>query len=322
VNDILSGLSDGTFRAHWLNEVLRTPHVTESIKLLLFAVAIEDMDPAGRFSVPREDLAMRIGRGKARVSERLQIAVDAGLLLRLSAGKKGSTAVYAAALNGSACSDQTDEAPDIEKGPPVRTESEHFGSGSQDAEPEPKGPPIRTETLFGSGSQDAKNDDSVRTGGPNDQKKGPPKRDAKVVGGVGEVEELPLNSDDDDFLKTDEAAPRPARKAAAKKPKAAIPVKFSIPEDFAITDEMRTWARTRCPLVDIDLETELFVNHFLDKPEIKRPGWARSWRTWMLRQVKWGRGAESNVRQLRPTGTAGHQPYRNPEDPSVYNEDL
>ncbi|MEU4410699.1 hypothetical protein AB0F88_39865 [Streptosporangium sp. NPDC023963] len=321
-DETLNGLTDGTFRARWLREVFRTPHITESVKLLLISMAVEEMDATGRVSVPREDLAVRIGRGKARVSERVQEAVNQGLLIRVSAGKKGSTAVYAAAVNGSACSDLIGTSEDPEKGPATRTESEHFGSGLQDAEPESKGPAIRTEIMFGSGLQDAKNDDEVRTGGPNDQKKGPPTRAAKVEEGVGGVE-LPNDSADEDFLKMEDAAAPRAPKSSKRAKRPATP-KIPLSPDFAPDAGMLAWARDKCPLVDIGTQTELFIRHFTDpeKPQVKRPGWVRSWETWMLRQQGWAKDRPSNVHQLRPTGTGGHQPYRNPQDPSVYFEDM
>ncbi|MEU8151721.1 hypothetical protein [Nonomuraea sp. NPDC048901] len=303
--DALNGLSDGTFRAFWLREVLRTAQITESVKILLISMGLEEMDPSGRVSVPRVDLAGRIGRAPARVSERITEAVEMGFLIRLSAGKKRHTAVYAAAVKGSACSDLIEGSPEAGKGPAMRTESEHFGSDLQDAIAEPKGPPSRTETMFGSDLQDALETDEVRTGGPNDKEKGPHKRYAKVVGGVGE--EVPPRPDGEDFLKVDEAsaeaAPKRKRKAAKPKdPKPAVP-KTSLPADFTVTDEMRAWALEEVPFVDIDLETQLFIIHFLDRPEIKRPGWERSWHAWMLRQKGWARDRPSNVRQLRPPGS-------------------
>lgn len=322
-DNILNGLSDGTFRARWLREVLRTCQITESVKVLLLSVGVEEMDAAGRFSVPREGMAVRIGRGKARVSERLQDAVEGGFLVRVSAGKKGSTAVYAAAIKGSACADPIPESEDLGKGPAIRTESEHFGSGLQDAEPEAKGPAERTETMFGSGLQDAENSDEVRTGGPNDPKKGPPTRAAKVGGVRGEVELLP-DSTNDDFLKTEDAASRPASQKP-KRAKRATPPKIPLPVDFAPDDEMRAWARDKCPLVDIDTQTEAFIVHFTPEdgqPPEKRPGWSRTWKRWMVRQQGWTKERMSNVRQLRPTGTGGHRPYSNPTDQSVYFEDL
>lgn len=318
-DETLNCLSDGTFRARWLREVFRTAQITESVKLLLISMGVGEMDPTGRVSVPRVDLAVRIGRAPARVSERITEAIEKGFLVRLSAGKKSNTAVYAAAIKGSACPDLIWEDSDPGKGPAIRTESEHFGSDLQDALAESKGPATRTETMFGSDLQDALESDTVRTAGPNDQIKGPAKRYAKVVGGLGE--EVPHTPEDEDFLKVEEAAPRRKTKA---RPKRASPPKIPVPPDFAPDEAMRAWAREKCPLVDVDLQTELFIAHFTPEPgeePEKRPGWGRSWKRWMLRQQGWARDRPSNVRQLRPTGTNGHVPYRNP-DPSAYYEDL
>lgn len=84
--------------------------------------------------------------------------------------------------------------------------------------------------------------------------------------------------------------------------------KHTIPPEFAVDDAMRAWAKGRVPLVDVDLETELFVRHFLDKP-VKRPGWRRSWEAWMLRQQGWakerqGRQPESGNRSAKRESTA------------------
>lgn len=313
----LNGLSDGTYRARWLREVLRTAQITESVKVMLLALGIEEMDPSGLVSVPREELAVRIGRGKARVSERIQGAVDHGFLVRVSAGKKGNTAVYAAALKGTACADLSEE----DKGPAIRTESEHFGSGLQDALADSKGPAIRTETMFGSGLQDALEPDGVRTGGPNGQIKGPAIRVAKVEGVKGEEVELPTETTEEDFF-IGEAASSAKRKPRAKR--APVP-KIPVPANFAPDEAMRVWAREKCPQVDIEIQTAMFIEHFTAEPgetPEKRPGWGRTWKQWMLRQQGWLKERQGNVRQLRPTGTGGHTPYRNPADQSVYNEDF
>lgn len=339
-DDILNGLCDGTFRARWLREVLRSPQITESIKLLLAALAVGEMDAAGRVSVPREELAARIGRGKARISERLQEAVQRGFLVRASSGKKGNTAVYLAALDGSACADPIEDEDEI-KGPPTRTESGEKGSAYADPKGAEKGPPARTRTKFGSDLQDALKDDqnnlsvrtagrfdsddsdSVRVGGPKDEIKGPPTRAAKVVGGVGEVE-LPDDSTEDSFLKTEDAASRRASPKPKRPKKPAIP-KIPLPPDFAPDDAMLAWARQKCPLVDIDAQNESFIIHFTpepDEPPVTRPGWSRTWKSWMARQQGWAKERHSNVHQLRPTGTGGYKPFQNPADPSVYYEDM
>ncbi|HEY9410992.1 MAG TPA: hypothetical protein VIP77_15545 [Jiangellaceae bacterium] len=318
MNDqLLNGLSDGTYRAHWLREVLRTAQITESVKVMLLALGIEEMDPSGLVSVPREELAVRIGRGKARVSERITAAVDMGFLVRVSAGKKGNTAVYAAAVKGSVCTDLSEDG----KGPAIRTESEHFGSDPQDALPDEKGPAIRTETMFGSGLQDALEGDEVRVGGPNDPKKGPDSRGAKVEGSKGEDVDLPSDTEEENFF-IGEAASQAKRKPRAKP---APTPKIPLPPDFTPDAAMIAWAQETCPLVDIETQTVAFIARFTpedgEKP-VKRPGWVRTWKQWMIRQQGWHKERQSNVRQLRPTGTGSHTPYRNPNDQSVYFEDL
>jgi hypothetical protein len=320
-NDPLNGLSDGTYRARWLREVLRSPHITESIKVMLLSLGIEEMDSSGLVSVPREEIAARIGRAKARVSERVQVAVDAGFLVRVSAGKRGSTAVFAAALNGSACADPIGGGSENGKGPATRTESSEQGPATRTLTEGGKGPATRTRTKFGSDPQDAiepnrtkfgsdpqdaiahPNVVQVRVAGPNEAKKGPPIRDAKVVEVIGGVE-LVDDSVTTLFDQEQNAAPRRRAKTSKRSPGTPAP-KIPIPADFSISDDMRHWARDRCPLVDVDVETVAFVNHFLDKPSEKRPGWLRSWQTWMTRQQGWAKDRPSNVRHLRPTGTDG-----------------
>jgi hypothetical protein len=324
VNEILKGLSDGTFRAHWANEVLRTPLVTESIKLLLMSIAIEDMDEAGVFSVPREMLAVRVGRGKARISERLQTAVDAGLLVRVSEGKRGSTAVYAAAIKGSACSD-------LNQGPLTRTQSDEEGSAYPDPNDRTEqslGPIHRTHSTEQNKvwvrSTGRYPDDEVRTAGPNAPEKGPHKRDANVEGGTGGSSSPEDSTEDGTLFGGEDAASRRTSEKPKRAKRATVP-KIPLPPDFAPDAEMRAWARENCPLVDIDVQTKAFIVRFTPEPgekPVTRPGWGRSWKAWMVRQQGWAQERLSNVRHLRPTGTDGYRPYRNPTDQSVYHEDL
>lgn len=272
--------------------VFKTPRVSDAVRVLLLALAVE-MDDAGRVSLPREEIAERLGRGKSRISERIQAAVDAGLLERESAGKKGSTAVYVAALpKGSGQADRI-------KGPDRRTESEHFGSGPQ-----------TQSEHFGSGqadptdaervrSTDPKQTLSVRTGGPHEPKKGPPIRVATGIRGLGGS-----NEDEEHDLFGEVARETTPRDEPTPK-KRSPSRKYKIPADFAMDDSMREWARENAPLVNAELETGLFVRHFLDKG-VKRPGWRRSWEAWMLRQQNWTKERQErhgNVRHLRATGT-------------------
>lgn len=57
-----------------------------------------------------------------------------------------------------------------------------------------------------------------------------------------------------------------------------------IPDDFAVTREMVTWARERCPHVDGRLETEKFINYWQAKAgrEACKLDWVKTWQNWML----------------------------------------
>lgn len=52
------------------------------------------------------------------------------------------------------------------------------------------------------------------------------------------------------------------------------------PADFVVTDEMREWARTKTPNVNLGLETETFLDHEFAKP---KTDWLGTWRNWMRR---------------------------------------
>lgn len=90
-----------------------------------------------------------------------------------------------------------------------------------------------------------------------------------------------------------------------------------IPDIFPTTDAMRSWADGRGLTVDLDFETERFINHAQTNDRRCRD-WVAAWRNWML-------AAQKRTGERRPTGTygaAGHQPYRNPPDQSVYDEGI
>ena len=73
-----------------------------------------------------------------------------------------------------------------------------------------------------------------------------------------------------------QGSPTPAR----GKPRTKSRTK--VPNDFAPTDEMRQWATDRMPNVDVDQQTEVFVNHWRSKGEL-RADWPATWRNWILR---------------------------------------
>lgn len=48
---------------------------------------------------------------------------------------------------------------------------------------------------------------------------------------------------------------------------------------------MREWAAARCPMVDVETETEKFVNYWSAKAgrDARKTDWRRTWQNWMLR---------------------------------------
>ena len=55
-----------------------------------------------------------------------------------------------------------------------------------------------------------------------------------------------------------------------------------IDPDFHITDKLRSWADEKVPQVDIDAETEKFVDYWLSTGKLKA-NWDATWRMWMRR---------------------------------------
>lgn len=73
---------------------------------------------------------------------------------------------------------------------------------------------------------------------------------------------------------------------------------FSLPEDWEPSEKSIQWAKENYPAVDLKNQTLLFKNHFLDKPNVKRPGWDRSWISWITRgqtEFSTGRNNVTNI---------------------------
>lgn len=87
-------------------------------------------------------------------------------------------------------------------------------------------------------------------------------------------------------------------------------------DGFALTDSMRRWAiDTFGNALDVDYETAQFVDHHRAEGR-RRNNWPAEWQKWMRRSAKW-----ASERATRPPlrAVAGqYQPWRNPEDHSVY----
>jgi hypothetical protein len=56
-----------------------------------------------------------------------------------------------------------------------------------------------------------------------------------------------------------------------------------LPDDFALTPDMLTWARENAPHVDARLEFDVFCDYWREKPgkEGRKITWLGTWRNWM-----------------------------------------
>lgn len=59
-------------------------------------------------------------------------------------------------------------------------------------------------------------------------------------------------------------------------------MKTPIAHDFEISDEMRMWAEARVSMVNIDVETEKFIDYWLSTGKVMAD-WTATWRQWMRR---------------------------------------
>jgi hypothetical protein len=65
-----------------------------------------------------------------------------------------------------------------------------------------------------------------------------------------------------------------------------------LPEQFEVTAEMRDWAAEKVPGVDVDAETETFLDHHGARGS-KFVDWRKAWQTWMRNAHKWSRNSSS-----------------------------
>ena len=55
-----------------------------------------------------------------------------------------------------------------------------------------------------------------------------------------------------------------------------------IPDDFSVTEDMRSWATEKHPQVDIDKATLNFIDYWKSKPkDNKQLDWTRTWQRWI-----------------------------------------
>lgn len=84
-------------RDRWREIVLASPHITDSVRVVLLVLA-DHMTDHGYVSVPRSTIARTIHRSPRRVTERLERAREAGLLDVVRSGRPGRTAEYVAVI--------------------------------------------------------------------------------------------------------------------------------------------------------------------------------------------------------------------------------
>ena len=87
--------------------------------------------------------------------------------------------------------------------------------------------------------------------------------------------------------------------------------KTTIPDGFAITEDMRAWARFKVPHVNVDAEHENFCDYWRAHGK-KMADWAACWRVWMRRVPEFARGN----RNARPLAQV-EMPYERGERPTV-----
>jgi hypothetical protein len=109
--------------------------------------------------------------------------------------------------------------------------------------------------------------------------------------------------------------PTPQPKKPTKKPSSA-------PDSFEITPKLRQWAKEKVPSVDIDAETEEFLDHFRSNGK-KHTDWVAAWRNWMRRSVKYASQRQQNHRgPLRVVGGSRNEVPDNSYWDTVTDEDL
>ena len=75
------------------------------------------------------------------------------------------------------------------------------------------------------------------------------------------------------------------------------------PDHLEITETMRTWAANNSPLVKIETETEIFLNHHRSKGNIFKD-WNSAWWKWMLKEQGYINERAKNQSKPRPLSTS------------------
>jgi len=65
-----------------------------------------------------------------------------------------------------------------------------------------------------------------------------------------------------------------------------VQIEKELDTDFSITDEMRSWAKTDVPGVNVDFETANFKDYWQSAVNNKKKDWVATWRNWMRNEYK------------------------------------
>jgi DNA-binding MarR family transcriptional regulator len=96
--------------------------------------------------------------------------------------------------------------------------------------------------------------------------------------------------------------PKPQKRRNAQATRAS-----SVPEIFPITEAMRAWAQENLPSVNVERETEQFLDHHRAKGSVFED-WIAAWRTWMRRAASFQEErAESRASSLQANMNSARQ---------------
>ncbi|MFV2195282.1 helix-turn-helix domain-containing protein [Nocardiopsis sp. LOL_012] len=83
-----------------------------------------------------------------------------------------------------------------------------------------------------------------------------------------------------------------------KRPTKRNTPEVELPDDFALSNNMREWAAQNVPEVDVEFETAQFIDYWTSR-STRRKDWIATWRQWMRNQQKWSKD------RLRTATTGG-----------------
>lgn len=76
--------------------------------------------------------------------------------------------------------------------------------------------------------------------------------------------------------------------------------KTALPDDFAVTDDMRSWAKINTPSLDAYLTTQEFIDYARGR-DWRMVDWVATWRNWMRKAAKESKGKSRFAGAEKPT---------------------